>query len=147
MKALVVYDSLYGNTKEIAIAIGSAISGDVKVLGVDEVNPSELESLDLLIVGAPTQAGRPSQAMQNFLKRIAETVIEGVNVAAFDTRLSTRWVKIFGYAAGKIAKNLQKKGGVLLLNPEPFFVKGKEGPLKEGELERATSWARKLSEV
>ena len=144
MKALVVYDSLYGNTAEIAKAIGSGITGEVKVLAVGEVQPSDLEALDLLIVGAPTQAGRPSQPMQAFLKELPNTVVEGVNVAAFDTRLSTRWVKIFGYAAGKIGKNLKKKGGNLLLDPEPFFVKGKEGPMKDGELERAAQWARQV---
>jgi DNA-binding CsgD family transcriptional regulator len=46
-------------------------------------------------------------------------------------------VGIFGYAAGKIAGSLKTKGGTLILSPEAFFVKGKEGPLKEGELERA----------
>ena len=144
MNSLIVYDSLYGNTKQIAEAIGGAITGDVKVLAVGEVDHSELESLDLLIVGAPTQAGRPSSPMQNFLKELPKTAVAGVNIAAFDTRLTTRWVKIFGYAAGKIAKNLKKKGGNLLLDPEPFFVKGKEGPMKDGELERAAQWAKGL---
>jgi len=144
MKALVIYDSLYGNTAQVAKAIGSGISDEAKVLPVGEVNPSELESLDLLVAGAPTQAGRPSPGMQTFLKELPNTVVEGINVAAFDTRLSTRWVKIFGYAAGKIGKNLKKKGGTLLLDPEPFFVKGKEGPMKDGELERAAAWAKGL---
>jgi len=135
MKALIVYDSVYGNTEKIAKAIGSAITGDVKVLRAGEVNPSELESIDLLIVGAPTQGGRPTPAIQDFLNKISEAAIRGINVAAFDTRLSTRWVGIFGYAAGKIADNLKGKGGTLVASPEGFFVKGKEGPLKEGELE------------
>ena len=60
-----------------------------------------------------------------------------MNVATFDTRISAKWVGIFGYAAAKIARNLKKKGGNLILNPEPFYVNGTEGPLKDGELERA----------
>jgi len=144
MKALVVYDSVYGNTEKITKAIGGAISGDVKVMHAGEVSPSELESIDLLIAGAPTQAGRPTPAMQGFLKRVTEPAIKGMNVAAFDTRISAKWVGIFGYAAGKIAKNLMKKGGNLVLNPEPFYVKGTEGPLKEGELERAAAWAQEV---
>ncbi|MCK4863739.1 MAG: flavodoxin family protein [Dehalococcoidales bacterium] len=141
MKTLVVYDSVYGNTEKIARAIGGAITGDVKVLHAGEANPAELEGIDLLIVGAPTQAGRPTPAMQAFLKKVTENAVNGMSVASFDTRIPAKWVGIFGYAAGKIGKNLKKKGGNLILPPEPFFVKGTEGPLKEGELERAASWA------
>ena len=146
MKALIVYDSLHGNTEKIAraIAAGLAPSGDVKVLRAGEANISELESIDLLIVGSPTQGGRPTPAIQDFLNRVSEPAIKGISVAAFDTRISTRWVGIFGYAAGKIAGSLKAKGGTLILSPEGFFVKGTEGPLKEGELDRAASWAREI---
>ena len=144
MKALVVYDSVYGNTEEIAKAIGGAITGDVKVLGAGEVNLSELESIDFLIVGAPTQGGRPTPAIQDFLNKVSEPAIKGINVATFDTRISKKWVRIFGYAAGKIGRSLKAKGGTLILNPEGFFVKGTKGPLEEGELERAASWAKEV---
>jgi flavodoxin I len=144
MKALIVYDSVYGNTEKIAKAIGGAIAGEVKVLRMDEVDYSELKTLDLLIVGSPTQGGRPTLAIQDFLNKVAEEAIKGINVAAFDTRFSTRLVGIFGYAAGKIADSLKRKGGTLILSPQGFFVKGKEGPLKEGELERAASWAQEI---
>jgi len=65
-------------------------------------------------------------------------------VAAFDTRLTTRLVGIFGYAAARIANSLKRNGGTLIASPEGFFVKGKEGPLKEGELERAARWAKEI---
>jgi flavodoxin I len=146
MKALVIYDSFYGNTEKIARAIGGAITGEVKVLRAGEVNPSELQSIDLLIVGSPTQGGRPTKAIQDFLNKLPESAVKGVNVAAFDTRFSTKLVGIFGYAAGKIAESLKRKGSTLILPPEPFFVKGREGPLKEGELDRAADWAKGLLE-
>ena len=145
MKALIIYDSVYGNTEEIARAIGRAISGEVKVLRADEASPSDLESIDLLVVGAPTQGGRATPAVNKFLDRVAEPAIKGVNVAAFDTRLSKRWVGVFGYAAGRIAGSLEKKGGTLVVPPEGFFVKGTKGPLKEGELERAAGWAKGIA--
>ncbi len=141
MKVLVIYDSMYGNTEKIARAIGEAITGEVKVLRVTEMNLSELESIDLLIIGSPTQGGRPTAAIQDFLNKLPET-IKGMKVAAFDTRMSTRWVGIFGYAAGKIADNLKVKGGTLIASPEAFFVKGSKGPLKDGELERAANWTK-----
>ena len=115
MKALVVYDSVYGNTEKIAESIGGAITGDTKVLRAGEVTLSELESVDLLIVGAPTQGGRATPPVQDFLKKIPKSVIQGNNVAAFDTRISAKWVGIFGYAAGKIGKNLKEKGANLVV--------------------------------
>jgi len=146
MKALVVYDSVYGNTEEIAKSIGDAIAGDVKVLRAGEVNPSDVELLDLLIAGSPTYGGRPTPLIQGFLKEVSGSAVKGVKVTAFDTRFSTKWVKIFGFAAGKIAGHLKKKGGILTSSPEGFFVEGTKGPLKEGELERATSWAKEIIE-
>ena len=141
MKALVIYDSVYGNTEQIARAIGGAISGEVKILRASEVKPTELESIDLLLVGSPTQGGRPLQPIKDLLNGLAESSLKGLNVAAFDTRLTAKWVTIFGYAAGRIAKELKKKGGNLVTSPEGFFVKGTKGPIKEGELKRAADWA------
>jgi len=70
MKVLIVYDSVYGNTGKIAKAIGDAITGEVKVLRVGEVNSSELKTFGLLIVGSPTHGGRPTPAIQDFLNKI-----------------------------------------------------------------------------
>ena len=144
MKALVVYDSVFGNTEQIAQAIGNALGSqkDVEILRVSNVKPEQLMGLKLLIVGSPTHGGRPTSAIQDFLNKVSEPAIRGINVAAFDTRFSTRLVRIFGYAAGRIADSLKRNGGTLIVSPEGFFVKGKEGPLKEGELERAASWAK-----
>ena len=146
MKALIVYDSVYGNTEKIARAIAEAItpSGEVKVLRAGEANPSELESIDLLIVGSPTHGGRPTPAVQNLLNKVPK--LQGIKVAAFDTRIPTKLVRVFGYAAGRIANNLKKKGSTLIASPEGFFVTGGQGPLKEGELERAAGWAKGILE-
>jgi flavodoxin I len=148
MKALIVYDSVYGNTEKIARAIAEAItpSGEFKVLGVGEANPSELASTDLLIVGSPTHAGRPTPAVQDLLNKVPKLSLQGINVAAFDTRITTKLVRVFGYAAGRIAGNLKRKGGTLIASPEGFFVTGNKGPLKEGELERAAGWAEGILE-
>jgi len=146
MKTLIVYDSVYGNTEKIARAIAEAItpSGEVKVLRAGEANPSELESIDLLIVGSPTHGGRPTPAVQNLLNKVPK--LQGIKVAAFDTRIPTKLVRVFGYAAGRIANNLKKKGSTLIASPEGFFVTGGQGPLKEGELERAAAWAKGILE-
>ena len=148
MNALIVYDSVYGNTEKIARAIAEAItpSSEVKVLRAGEANPSELASIDLLIVGSPTHGGRPTPAVQDFLNEVPELSLQGINVAAYDTRSQAKLARIFGNAAGRIARYLTRKGGVLIASPEGFFVTGTKGPLKEGELERAAVWARGILE-
>ena len=144
MKVLIVYDSVHGNTEKIAEAIGDAITGDVEVLHADEEGSSELDAFCLIIVGSPTHGGRPTSAIRDFLKKIPASALKGTSVAAFDTRLPAKWVRIFGYAAGRIGDTLKRKGGELAAPPEPFFVEGTEGPLKEGELERAAGWAEEV---
>ena len=159
MKVLIIYDSSFGNTQQIAQAIGHALGSqeDVEVLRVGNVKPEQLTGLKLLIVGSPTQRFRPTPAINNLLGRIPMNGLRGVKVAAFDTRLSMNdidppivrfigrfVVKLFGYAAKPIADRLKKKGGELTIPPEGFYVKGTEGPLKEGELERAADWAKQI---
>jgi len=155
MKALILYDSMYGNTEKIAQALGSAISGEVKVSHVDKVKPDELRSFNLIIIGSPTQGFRPTKPIQEFIKSVSEDILKDINVAAFDTRITDQEVgrglrflmKIGGYAAPNIAKELKKKNANLIISPEGFFVKGKEGPLKEGEEKRAVNWVKEILEA
>lgn len=142
MKVLVVYDSVYGNTQKIAEAIGRAAGPDSRVVSAGQVNPTKLDPVDLLVVGSPTQGGRPTKPVQDFLTGLPEQTVKGMKVASFDTRYSGRFVKVFGFAADRIAEALTAKGCAPVSAPEAFFVTGKKGPLKDGELERATNWAK-----
>jgi len=144
MKVLIVYDSVHGNTEKIARAIGDAVTGEVEVHHAGEVNISESDTFNLIIVGSPTHGGRPTPAVRDFLKKASAPALKGTSVAAFDTRLPAKWVRIFGYAAGRIGDSLTRKGGNLAASPEPFFVEATEGPLKEGELERAAGWVEEI---
>ncbi len=155
MKAMVVYDSVHGNTEQVARAVAQALgpAEDVEARRVTEVDAEQLGDLDVLVVGAPTHAFRPSPAARTFLKSIPADGLERVRVAAFDTRVPEEdvdsgvfsfFVRFFGYAAKPIADRLKKKGGELALPPEAFFVEGTEGPLKEDELQRAKDWARSM---
>ena len=146
MKVLIVYDSLYGNTGQIAKAIGGAIAGEVKVLHVAKANPAEPGSFDLFIVGSPTQGGRPTKAIQEFLSKISVNALKNVSMTSFDTRHKNVLTKLFGYAAGRIGDGLKDKGGILIIAPEGFFVKSTRGPLEDGELERASRWAKGILE-
>lgn len=157
MKAMVAYDSAYGNTEQVAQAIGDALGPkeDVRVVRVGEVNPEQLAGLTLLIVGSPTQRFSPTGATTRFLKSIPDNGLRGTKVAAFDTRFTVSeiervrilafFVRRFGYAAEPIADRLEKKGGELAVPPEGFYVGDTEGPLLEGELERAADWAKQIA--
>ena len=104
-----------------------------------------MNTIDLLVIGSPTYGGKATEPIQDFLSKMPEGAIKGMKVAAFDTRLTGTFVKIFGFAAEKIADRMTEKGGSLASTPEGFFVTGKKGPLKEGELERAASWAKGIA--
>jgi flavodoxin I len=147
MKVLVIYDSLHGNTGKIARAIAGALGEDIQAVRVDEAKPEELSSYDLLFIGSPTQGGRFTETMKEFIEKIPDGALKNVSVAAFDTRAKAKWVKIFGYAAGRIGEELEEKGGNLIAPPEPFYVKGTKGPLQDGEVERAAAWGKSLAEV
>ncbi len=155
MNILVLFDSMYGNTELVARKIAEALDmpESVRLLKAGEAGLDDLQGVDLLIVGSATQAFRPLPGMTGFLNRIPAGGLKGVRVAAFDTRVDVKevnsgfltfMVNLFGYAAEKIAKSLQKKGGEPALPVEGFFVVDKEGPLKEGELERAAGWIKGL---
>jgi flavodoxin I len=145
MKALVIYDTLYGNTEQVAKAVAGGVGGEVHK--TNELDPANIKGFDLIIIGAPTQGGRAKKEMQDFLSKIPDASLKDVKVAIFDTRLTNKLVGVFGYAAGRIEKTLKEKGTAIAAPPEGFFVKGSKGPMKDGEIERATSWAKKIAEI
>lgn len=138
MKALVVYDSLHGNTKKIANAIGEAISA--QVLRIGEAQPADLKEFDLVIIGSPTHGGWYTQEIQSFIK--TSPALEGIKWAVFDTRTKK---SIFGFAGPRIVRSIEKNGGKILAPAEGFIVLGTKGPLMEGEVERAVSWAKGIT--
>ena len=125
---------------------------DVKLLLVGEMVPADLQPIDLLVVGSPTQGGRPTKALQAYIGRFSSKALSGVRVAAFDTRFTSTdhgirlrlLMRTIGFAAPRIAASLRAKSGELATEPEGFFVANKEGPLKPGELERASIWIKKI---
>ncbi|MBN1678192.1 MAG: flavodoxin family protein [Candidatus Thermoplasmatota archaeon] len=145
MKILVVYDTVHGNTQKIADAMGGVLGGDARVVRADQVDPRQLDSIDLLVIGSPTHGGKPTEPVQKLLDGLPDATVEGLRFASFDTRVPSRIAKIFGYAADKISKNLTSRGGGNVSSPMGFFVSGTKGPLKDGELERAANWAREIA--
>jgi flavodoxin len=147
MNALVVYDSQYGSTERIAQTIADTLRefGVARAIRLDPGQLVELRGVDMLIVGCPTQGWSPTPAIQAFLEEVSSERLRGLTLACFDTRFRLpRWMT--GSAARVMASKLQAKGASLLSPPESFFVKGTEGPLRSGEVDRAARWARRLFE-
>ncbi len=151
MKAVVIYDSVFGNTEKLAQSIAAAHG--TKAIPVSQEDTGQLRGVDLLVVGSPTSGFRPTEDIRKLLNGLPKNHLAGMRVAAFDTRIKLETidskalrflVDMGGYAASSIAKMLEKKGGQLAVPPEGFFVAGEQGPLKEGELERAATWAGRL---
>ena len=150
MKAYIIYDSMYGNTEKIAQAIGKGLAGEVKVVRVGEANPSELKTCDLLILGSPVHGGRATPALDAIIKELPADYLQGKSVAAFDTRFESEeqgvglriLMSVIRYAAPRLAKALEKKGGIRVAEPEGFIVENKEGPLKQGRLSEQRSGHR-----
>lgn len=151
MNILVVYDSVFGNTKELADRVAEALGG--KAVRPSEVNPAELSSLELVIAASPTRAFSPMPSIKQWIQSLPAGSLKGVSVAVFDTRVSLSDVDSkflvfmanrFGYAAEKLARALKKKGGTLVSQPQGFIVSGNEGPMKDGEADRAAAWAATL---
>jgi flavorubredoxin len=166
MKILVVYESMFGNTKLIAEAIAEGLSdvGEVRFGSVDEITPDEVKDADVIVAGGPTHAHgmARSDAHEEVAKMPArhkhgavlpgkgslrgwlERVPEGVaKAASFDTRFDKpKWLT--GSAATKIARRLSRKG-YSIIGVESFFVERTGGPLSEGERDRAVRWGRSLT--
>ncbi len=142
MKALIIYDSTFGNTECIAriIAHTLRVHDSVQVFSVEETNNIILKDADVLLIGCPTQRHGLTPAVRALLEGMPRGSLRGVSAAAFDTRYHmSAWKS--GSAAPRIASKLKRAGAALILPPESFFVSSREGPLEDGELERAVHWA------
>jgi len=154
MKIVIIYDSVFGNTQKLAEEMGEVLKGNkVDILKPAQATSSIIEKADVVIVGSPTRAFNPTKEISAFLKSIPAKYLKGKKALAFDTRMNIEemnskvfnfFEKVFGYAGENIEKSLMKKGADMLLPHEGFFVKDSEGPLADGELERAKNWVEVL---
>jgi flavodoxin len=141
MRIRVVFDSQFGNTEQLAHAIAASLGREHAVALVpirDERSAHAIGDADLTFVGGPTQVRGASAVMRSFLDGIPE--LQGAAIAAFDTRMDAPGI-FTGAAAGVIGKRVRRLGGRLVVAPESFLVRGREGPLLDGERERAAAWA------
>lgn len=167
MNVVVVYESMYGNTRAIGEAVAEGLGG-ATVVPVHEAG-SAAEGADLLVVGGPTHmhgmatshsrrmavaaakedghaAVEPGAAedpgLRGWISQLPH--VDGVRAATFDTRLD-RSAALTGAAARGIARRLHRRGYEVVAR-ESFLVQDAEGPLEEGERERARAWGATLAQ-
>jgi flavodoxin I len=146
MNTLVIYDSKFGNTERIAQAVAEVLQacGVVRLVPAAEAEPITLDGVDLLAVGGPTQAHGISPALTAWLANLPRAAAGGPAAVTFDTRFrKPAWLT--GSAAHTLAKRLEQHGCHMLVPAESFFVTGSEGPLEDGEENRAAAWARQIA--
>ncbi|MFP3902555.1 MAG: flavodoxin family protein [Acidimicrobiia bacterium] len=168
MRALVVYESMYGNTQTIAEAVADGLGSSPGTDTVEAVEvgaaPRDVPSdVDLLVVGAPTHAfslSRPNSRADAAERSDRPLVSTGIGVrewitglsharergavATFDTRL--RRPRLPGSAARAALRRMRRLGWRPAARAASFWVEGTTGPLSEGEHERARRWGTELAE-
>lgn len=171
MRALVIYESMYGNTHVVADRIADGLRAEAMettVLSVHGVDPTDVARADLIVVGGPTHA----HSMTSFRSREAAveaadkpdsgltmepgvggpglrdwfaTVgpLTGRKAAAFDTRIDMA-AMLTGRASKAIAKRMRAHGMDVVVPAESFLV-DKQSHLLPGEAERAETWGADLA--
>lgn len=163
MRALVVYESMFGSTRIIAEAIAIGLSTQWVDVGASEVGTTRLPldaDIDLLVVGAPTHAfslSRPETRSAAAEQATGPLISAGLGlrewldqlprdrdlaVAAFDTHADK---KVPGSASRAAHRRLRRRGYHAILPAECFYVAGMQGPLVDGEIDRARHWGAELA--
>lgn len=167
MSVLIVVESQFGNTRQAADAVAEGLrqalgaDGAVRLVDAADAGPDVPEDVRLLLVGGPTHAfsmtrektreGARDQGatahepeasgIREWIGRVRAR--PGVQVLTFDTRVKVPGLP--GSAAKSATKALRHQGFEHVERGETFWVQDTDGPLKDGELERARSWGTELA--
>jgi hypothetical protein len=160
MSTLVVFESFWGNTATVAQAVAEGIAGPVEVVGVADAPTPLPRDVDLLVVGGPTHAfgmtrattrrdavkqggetGHEEAGIREWLAALAP--VPGLDVATFDTRAAAVR-RLPGSAARGAARSVSRTHLGRVVDTESFYVDDTDGPLLDGEVERARAWGRTL---
>ncbi len=148
MKAIVVYDSKFGNCKKVAedVAGGLAEAGvEVNLVQVKGASTGALGGYDVIAIGAPVRAGKPLKSIRKFVKNMQDVSLEGKTLGFFDTY---GVAKQPGAGSGYLVLLAKEHpGGAKVVEPGlSVLVKGMKGPLEDGAMEKAREFGKKLAE-
>ena len=146
VNTLLVYFSKFGNTQKVTEAIAEVLdsAGTVRVIPSNQLTADELQAADLVVMGTPTHKMNLPADVRPIFDTLPKRILKRTPIAAFDTSYKmSAWLRPFT-AARRLLPKLRKLGGKPLLPPQTFHVMEREGPLYEGEIERARDWARQI---
>jgi flavodoxin len=132
-RAIVIYDTKFGNTEKIARALARGMEKQgikVDCVKADEVDIDKLVEYDFLVIGGPTHGFGVSRPMKAFLEKLRSVDLEGKKAFAFDTKIKASWLA--GSAGKGIEKTLERLGMSIVKPHSSAIVKATKGPLKEG---------------
>jgi len=163
MKAVVVYESRWGNTAAVAKAIAEGLGPEVRALSTAEATPDVLAGAELIVAGSPVmafslptekirsdlaaksgKAPKPPDLSHPSMRSWLEALPAGAGrgrAAAFETRF--RWSP--GGATRGILRRLKRAGYEPVGKGMKFIIKGSYGPMRDGEFERARQWGEELA--
>jgi flavodoxin len=164
MKALVVYESMFGNTEQIAHAVAAGLgeSVDVQVAEVTDAPTEPDPEVALIVAGGPTHAfsmsrentradainkGAHEGEREFGLREWMAALPSGQHtekMATFDTKVESMH-HLPGSAARGAAKAARRHGYESAAKAESFYVRDIDGPLLDGEIDRARAWGRQLA--
>jgi menaquinone-dependent protoporphyrinogen IX oxidase len=148
MKALIVYDTKYGNTQKVAELIAEgykSIAGNEAVVeNVSEVDPQQDQNYDLIVIGSPNHVGSYTGKIKKFIKRLPNSTIKGSSYAVFDTYLG----KDFEKASKKMEKQIDKILPNLNRVSSGLSIKvgGMKGPIVDEDLAKCKEYGIKLAQ-
>jgi flavodoxin len=148
-RVLIVFDSKFGNTEQLAREIGAGVeaagTAECSVINIKAVGDQDISSFDGVLFGAPIHAFRATSGIKDAVKKAAKKGLDGKLVAAFDTYQAAGHK---GKAAGQIRDMLGKKarGARLFFQDLTSLVDGYEGPLNVAEPARAREFGQRFAQ-
>jgi flavodoxin len=152
MKTVIVYDTLYGNTGLLARVIANRLP-DTSLVHVDALTSEKLDGVQLIFAGSPSRGYNATQKLRTAVEALPKASLKGKSVAVFETRLNAAkhmpriiryLLKNTGWGDAKLDALFLRKGAQLISPLGLFYVVSQEGPLREGETNKAEQWAKQI---
>ncbi|MFC1846078.1 flavodoxin family protein [Chloroflexota bacterium] len=145
-KVIIVYESKWGNTRQVAETIGEGIKenqeSEVNVQELGDIDIDKVSEYDVILIGSPNHMGGPTRGIKKFIEKLGKLGLEGKRAAVFDTSFTRDYEKAIKRMEFDI---LKKASGLQLIQPGlSVIVNGTKGPLADGELDKCRDYGIKL---
>jgi flavorubredoxin len=146
-KAIIIYESVFGNTRQVAEAIAAGMKEggmEVTLHEVKAVDTGTLKDYDAVLVGSPNHVGGATIAMRRFIGKLGKLKLDGKWVTAFDTYGGSAHAQALKQMTDSLAKSAP--GMKLVIPGLSAKVTGMKGPLADRELPRSQEFGKSLAD-